>query len=120
MTVGPAGDTRLATGLGTGTEYVALIRSDGNEVSGGGYSRQTVQMVQSTEQGNTDRAVNQAEVDFGTASANWGTINQIRLYTSSTSTAASALIFSDTIPSITINAQDTVSIAAGNLSIAFV
>lgn len=117
MTVLQGGDSRVATGFGTGSEFVGLIKTDGNEVSGGGYQRQSATFQQSTEVGNTSAIVNAADIDFGTATANWGTINKVRIYSSATSTAASAQLFDGTVSSTTINSGDSYSIAAGNYQI---
>ena len=117
MTVGTADDARIATGFGTGSEYVALFKTDNTEVSGGGYSRQLASFVQSTESGNTDAIVNQAEIDFGTATANWGTIDEVRIYTSSSSTASSNLVFTANISNRTVNNGDTFSIPANGFQI---
>ena len=117
MTVLQGGDARIATGFSTGSEYVALIKTDGNEVSGGGYQRQTVAMTQSTEQGATDAIVNSAEVDFGTATAAWGTINKIRLYSSSSSSADSAALYEFTISNRTIPQNAEFSFPVGGLRI---
>ena len=115
MTVGPAGDARIAAGFATGSEYVALIKTDGNEVSGGGYQRQLGAFDQSTEQGATDAIVNTAEIDFGTATATWGTVNKYRLYTSSSSTAESNLLYEWTVSNVTINANAQVTFGVGGL-----
>lgn len=120
MTVLAGGDARVATGFGTGTEYVALIKTDGNEVSGGGYSRQTASFVQSTEQGNTSAIVNNADIDFGTATADWGTVNKVRIYSSSSSSATSAQIFESSITSRTVNTNDSFSIPANGWVITIV
>lgn len=110
MTVGAAGDTRIATGFGQGSEWVGLFKTDGSEVSGGSYARQSATFVQSTESGNTAAIVNNAEIDFGTATANWGTVNEARIYTSSTTTSASNLIFTAQFTSRTVNNGDSFTI----------
>lgn len=120
MTVLAGGDARVATGFGQGSEYVALIKTDGNEVSGGGYQRQTANFQQNTESGNEASIVNAADIDFGTATANWGTINKVRIYSSASSTAASAQIFESTITSRTVNTNDSFSIPANGWVITIV
>lgn len=112
MTVLAGGDARIATGFGQGNEYVALIKTDGNEVSGGGYQRQSASFVQSTEVGNTSAIVNNADIDFGTATADWGTVNKARIYSSATSTAESAQIAETSFTSRTVNANSSFDIPA--------
>ena len=115
MTVLPGGDARIATGFGTGNEYVALIKTDGTEVSGGGYQRQSANFAQSTEQGATDAIVNTAAIDFGTATAAWGTVNKYRLYSSSSSTADSAALYEWTVSNVTIPQDAQFSFPIGGL-----
>lgn len=117
MTVLQAGDARIATGFGQGSEYVALIKTDGNEVSGGGYQRQSAIFQQSTEQGNTSAIVNSAELDFGTATADWGTVNKLRIYTSASATGDSNAVFESTITSRTINSGDSAVLPANGWTI---
>ena len=117
MTVLQAGDARIATGFGTGSEYVALIKTDGTEVSGGGYARKSATFQQSTEQGNTDAIVNSGIIDFGTATANWGTVNKVRIYTHATNSGDSNSVFEQTITSRTINQNDSFSIPANGWTI---
>ena len=117
MTVGQAGDSRIATGFGQGSEFVGLFKTDGNEVSGGGYSRQSAAFAQSTEQGNTSAIVNSAEIDFGTATANWGTIDEVRIYSSASGTSASNLIFTANITARTVSSGDSLSIPANGFHI---
>ena len=120
MTVGTAGDARIATGFGQGSEYVGLFKTDGTEVSGGGYSRQSAVFVQSTEQGNTAAIVNNAELDFGTATAAWGTINQVRIYSTASGTSDSNLILTANISNRTVNQDDTFAIPANGFQISIV
>ena len=120
MTVLEGGDARVATGFGTGSEYVALIKTDGSEVTGGGYSRQTATFVQSTEQGSTDAIVNSAAIDFGTATANWGSVNKVRIYNSATASAGTNQIFEANITTRTINQNDSFSIPSGGFQITIV
>lgn len=120
MTVLAGGDSRVATGFGTGAEYVALIKTDGSEVSGGGYARKSATFQQSTEQGAEDAIVNAAAIDFGTATANWGTVNKVRIYDNATATAASNQIFEASISSRTINQNDSFSIPASGFQITII
>lgn len=112
MTVLQAGDARVATGFGQGSEYVALIKTDDTEVSGGGYQRQSAVFVQSTEQGNTSAIVNNAEIDFGTATADWGTVRKVRIYTSASGTGDSNSVFESSITARTVNSGDSFAIPA--------
>ena len=121
MTVLAGGDSRVATGFGTGAEYVALIKTDGSEVSGGGYARKSAGALQiSIEQGAEDAIVNAAAIDFGTATANWGTVNKVRIYDNATATAASNQIFEASISSRTINQNDSFSIPASGFQITII
>lgn len=68
------------------TWYIALFKADPTdtatvtqEVTGGGYARQTVAF---TVTGN--QAVNTGEVNFGQASASWGTVTHWAVMTAST------------------------------------
>lgn len=117
MPLGTAGKNRVYAGLTVGTEAVALIKTDGNEVSGGGYSRQAAPFAQSTEQGNTDNWTNTGAIDFGTATANWGTINKFRIYASTTSTDAAQIIYEGGLTQATVNSGSSVSFAQGAIAI---
>ena len=117
MPVLQAGDARIATGFGQGSEFVALIKTDGNEVSGGGYARQSGIFQQSTEQGNTSAIVNASALDFGTATANWGSINKVRIYTSASGTGESNMVYEDTITTRTVNNGDSFSIPNWTITI---
>lgn len=116
MAIGEAGIARVATGFSQGGGYVALFVGN-TEVSGGGYARQQVTLQRSTEQGNTNNIVNNAELDFGTATANWGTVSQVRIYTTATTTSASNLVYTANITARTINSGDSVSIPANGYPI---
>lgn len=117
MAILQGGVARVATGFGQGSEFVALIKTDGSEVSGGGYTRKSANFQQSTEQGNTNAIVASAAIDFGTASAAWGTVNKVRIYSSSSSSAASAQIFESNITSTTVNQNDSFSIPSYTINI---
>ena len=114
MALLPAGDAAVAQDFG-GTKYIGLIKSDGNEVSTSstGYSRQQVaDLRQSTESGNENSIVNPTLIDFGTATADWGTIRKVRIFTSSSSSADSTQFYEDTITDSPVNANDTFQIPA--------
>ena len=118
MTVLAGGDSRIATGFGTGSEFVALIKTDGTEVSGGGYARQSATFEQDSQ--DPDVIHNAAACDFGSATADWGTVNKVRIYSTSTGTSASNQIFEATISSRTINSGDSFSIPAEGFEITIV
>jgi hypothetical protein len=87
----------------------------GTEVSGGGYSRKAVTFTVS---GNT---ANNALVDFGTASANWGTISHYGIYDTA---ATPNLLFwgatknsSGTDTTFTVNNGDTFQFPASAITI---
>lgn len=116
MTILEVGQQRIGNVFGNAGDYIALIKTDGNEVSGGGYTRLACRFVRSTEQGNTDQLVNPA-LDWGTTTAAWGTINKFRLYTSASSTASSAQIYEGSLTSVTVDSGRPVVASAGALSI---
>lgn len=116
MTILEVGQARIGNVFGNAGDYIALIKSDGNEVSGGGYSRLACRFTRSTEQGNTDQLVNPA-LDWGTTSAAWGTVNKFRLYTSASSTAASAQVYEGDLTEQTIGNGVPVIANAGAISI---
>lgn len=109
MAVLPGGDTLIANAFANATTFAALIKNDGNEVSGGGYARQSVSMRQSTESGNLNSIVNNGAIDWGTATANWGTVTKVRLYSSASGNTS---YYEDTVASTVVDANDSVSIGA--------
>ena len=116
MTVGTAGDARIATGFGQGSEFVGLFKTDGNEVSGGGYARVSGTWTQGSG-GEANRCSNNSDLDFGTPSANWGTVDEVRLYTTATGTSDSNREFTAGITARAINSGDTFEIPAGGYEI---
>lgn len=93
----------------SGQKYVGLIKSDGDEVDGGGYQRVSFTGFQrNTEVGNTDSVVNNGAIDFGTATGDWGSVVKARIYT--TSTGETGAFHEDSFTSRTINTNDTFQI----------
>lgn len=80
MTLLDAGDTRVATGFGTGNEFVALIKTDNSEVDAGDYNRVSASFVQNPNSANANQIWNTAVIDFGTATSDWGSVNKVRIY----------------------------------------
>lgn len=86
MALSSAGEALLLTSLLTG-RYVSLhtaAPSDAgnNEVSGGAYVRKSATFVQSSS--NPTSASNNANVEFDTATANWGTVTHFGIWSAST------------------------------------
>lgn len=117
MTILEVGQQRIGGAFGGGSDRIALIKTDGTEVSGGGYSRLSCRFVRSTEAGNTDQLVNPA-LDWGTTSAAWGTINKFRVYTDATSTNVNTHgVYEGSLTEQTIGSGVPVIANAGALSI---
>lgn len=97
---------------------VALIRKDGTECSGGGYQREAVGQVQTSEDSNYVYIQNASSITFPTATADIATsdnpITQITLYDSSTAVATI-----DLAQSKTYLTQDQIIIQAQGLTIKF-
>ena len=120
MAVGQRGDTRIAAALFTSSDYIALFKTDGSEVSGGGYSRiqaNAANFGQSTEQGATNAVVNAGNIDFGTATAAWGSVDEARIYTSASTSTDANLVFTATFNTRTVESGDSFSFATGNFRI---
>lgn len=98
------------------TLYVALFTSDpgdgdsGTEVSGGGYTRQTVTFTTSGATTSNDSAV-----EYATATANYGTVSHIGIYDASS--AGNLLAHASLTSSKTIETGDVFRIPAGDLDI---
>ena len=116
MPLGPSGSNKAIDGFNAGVKYAALFKTDGNEVSGGGYSRVSSAFTQGS--GNdANRCSNNAALDFGQATANWGSINEVRLYTTASTTSESNREFTAGITARAVNANDTFSIPAQGFEI---
>lgn len=109
------------------TVYVALFTaspgetgSTTDEVSGGDYARQAVSFSAPSTAGTF---TNSADVQFPTATASWGTVSHMAVMTDST--GGSVIVYGallDPAGSATtkaISAGDSLSIAAGNLTVTF-
>ncbi len=118
----------VLTDIFTAGNYVALITTaptaiDGTtlvEVSGGSYARQAIGSsgTKSTSGSGTTavrQASNAADYDFGTASADWGTIVGVAVY--SASTAGNLLAYGDLTASKTVNNGDSFTIATGDFTV---
>jgi len=98
------------------TLYVALFTSDpgdgnsGTEVSGGGYTRQTVTFTTTGATTSNDSAV-----EYATATANYGTVSHIGIYDASS--AGNLLAHASLTSSKTIETGDVFRIPAGDLDI---
>jgi hypothetical protein len=84
------------------------------EVSGGAYARQAITLAADA---GTSATTNSATIDFGTATANWGTATHIFLMDAAT--VGNALLWGALTTSRTINSGDGASFAAGELDILF-
>lgn len=116
MAIGQAGVGRVATGFSTGSEYTGLFNGD-VEVTGGGYARRAVGFQQSTEQGTENSIVNSAAIDFGTATAAWGTVNRVKIFDNATATADANLLYEAIITPRTISSGDSVTIPVNGFPI---
>ena len=98
------------------TLYLALFTTDntdtggGTEVSGGAYARQTVAFTVS---GNT--ASNTADVEFPTATANYGTVVAVAVMDAST--GGNQLAYAGLSSDKTIETGDVFRVPAGDLDI---
>jgi hypothetical protein len=98
------------------TWYVGLFTTatsdagGGTEVSGGSYARQPI-----TFSVTTDTATNASTITFPTASASWGSIGWVAIYT--LSSGGNSLFHGAVTTAKTIDSGDTFQISASNLSI---
>lgn len=105
------------------TVYIALFISSpsssggGTEVSGGGYARQAVTNDATNWPGATTGGVknNGTIIDFGTATANWGTVTAGAIYDAST--GGNLLYFGPLTVSKTINTDDGFKIPANGITL---
>ena len=99
------------------TLYLALFTvaptetGGGTEVSGGGYARQPVTLTAATA-GSTSNA---ADVTFGPATADWGTVVAFAIFDAAT--GGNMLLYGNLTTSKTILAGDSAKFAAGSLTI---
>ncbi len=99
------------------TVYAALYTAapsdagGGTEVSGGGYARQAITFGAPS----SGAVSNSADVNFGTASANWGTVTHFGVFDAST--AGNLLYWAALTASKTVNSGDSAKFAIGDLDI---
>lgn len=105
--------------------YIGIVQTDGNEVSGASYARveydatniawySTQETVNETSTGTSRTIKPVANISWGTALENWGTVNRIRFYLSASGTD----YFGDVIiTNLTINNGDTIEILSGDFNI---
>ena len=116
MTIGEALLAVIESSGFTAGDYIALIKTDGNEVSGGGYARISCHLQRSTEQGLTNQFHCPA-LDWGTTTAAWGTVNGFRIYSNATTTSASNLKYTGNLVQQTINSGVAVTASAGAIAV---
>jgi threonine dehydrogenase-like Zn-dependent dehydrogenase len=96
--------------------YLALFTANpgdgdsGTEVSGGGYARQSVTFTTSG-----DTASNSAAVEFPTATANYGTVSHVGVYTASS--GGTLIAHAALTSSKSIETGDVFRVPAGDLDI---
>lgn len=114
-------DWMMTTGSATRPTawYLALFTAapsdsgGGTEVSGSGYSRQTVAFSAASSPGGTTS--NTGAVTFTAAGGNWGTISHVGIFDASTS--GNLLWHGSMTASKTINDGDTLEFAIGNIDL---
>jgi len=104
--------------------YVGLMTAIGatpeagtgmSEVSGGSYIRQSVAFTVATAGDGTTTAKNSATITFPQATADWGTITHVGIWTAQTS--GTMLFYGTVTANKVISNGDTFQITADNLSI---
>lgn len=104
----------------TATASLEASNGTANEVSGGGYAR--VAIVKGTAAWNAPDAGgtvdNISVLNFGTATADWGTITTISLIDTSSGTG-NVYMYGNLTASKAIASSDIFQIAAGNLDVSF-
>lgn len=100
----------------TEAKYVGLL-NNGTEISGGGYARvyYTQGFVFNTETADYFEYKNSAEIAFPVATGDWGTVNQVGLWTAGT--GGSLLYYADLSIAKTVTTNDQVIIPAGSFLI---
>lgn len=83
-----------------------------SEVSGGSYVRKAVTLAAPGTPGTTS---NSADVDFGIASANWGTVTHFAIMDGATAGAGNILIWGALTTSKTVNNGDGLKFPTGTL-----
>ena len=95
--------------------YIGAIRSNGAEVSGGGYARVSASGLLGTAQNGEIRNV--SAIAFPVATGNWGGINRLGLFTAST--GGSTIFEGAPEPVVEITTGQTLTVRAGNFAIKF-
>lgn len=115
MGVEPAGEVRALNAL-LATTFVSLhtsVPTGGGEVSGGAYARQAY--TYSLTGGNPTVAANTAMIQFPTATADWGVLTHVGIYSASTGGTLLAWGALDSAKQITID--DVFRFLTGNLKV---
>ena len=102
--------------------YIALFTTATTDAGGGtevstsstGYARQSIAFTVATSSGST-KASNSATITFPTATANWGTVSYMAIYTAST--GGTMLFHGPLVSARTITTGDAFQIATGNFTI---
>ena len=98
--------------------YLALFTTNpadddtGTEVTGGGYARQSVTFTVTN-----DTASNTSAIEFPTATANYGTVSHVGVYTDST--GGDLIAHAALTSSKSIEVGDVFRVPAGDLDVAF-
>ena len=116
MALGNVGLEAVNSAVFLAGDQIALIKTDGTEVSGGGYSRITCHLVRSTEQGLTNQFLAPA-LDWGTTTAAWGTVNKFEIYRNTSATGVSNVVADGALTQQTINSGVAVSANAGAIGV---
>lgn len=116
MSLGNVGLAAVNTAVFTAGDYIALFKTDGNEVSGGGYARQQCHLVRSTESGLENQFLAPA-LNFGTTTAAWGTINAFKIFRNASATGTSNVVADGALTQQTINSGVAVTANAGAIGI---
>lgn len=99
------------------TSSTSDANSTGTEVSGGSYAAENVAAAGWDAPGSTGGATaNSADTDFGTASANWGTVSHVSIEMPS---AANRLFHGALSASKTVNNGDSFKFPTGDLDVSF-
>lgn len=110
----------LNTSLRSGTYYLALFLTDptasatGTEVSGGGYARKIITFGAPTLVAGKEQVVNSADVDFGTMTADVGTVAYWGVYDAVS--GGNLLWYGAFTRSKNVLADDAITVSAGNIA----
>ena len=106
------------------TTYLALFTGDptdtgdvSTEVSGGAYTRMSLNTIFSAATGTTGTSSNTSIITFPTATASWGTISHVGFMETGTPTTADMLLHSTMALAKPIDTDDIISFAVGNLTL---